>query len=437
MPRNALRVLFALLMATAMWLYVQRVLIPYQKNQGPMRGSPRGNLSDLYPRWLGARELLLHGRDPYAADITREIQVGYYGRELDPARPGDPKDQQGFAYPVYVVFLLAPTIIMPFAVVHEFFFWTLAAITGASVLLWLGTLRWKSSPSTIVIWVLLTLSCFPAIQGLKLQQLTLLVAGLLAAAMHALARRRFILAGVLLALATIKPQLVFLLTVWMSIWVLGEWRKRQRVLWSFGMTVCCLVLAGEVVLPGWINEFRIGMRNYYNYTGGGLSVLDVMLSPLWGRLVAASLILMVGTFAWGDRRASENSAFFQWSLCLTLATTLLVIPMFAPYNQLLLVPGLMMVIRARRRIWSGSPISRALGVIVAVAVLWPFFAAAGLVIALGFLPGPTVERAWGLPFYPVFAIPIAIFAMLLASRKILIEDGASSHIGAEMARLAT
>src|SRR5215470_10246425 len=124
-------------MATGMWLYVQHVLIPYEKLQGPMRQSPRGNLSDLYPRWLGARELLLHHRDPYGADITREIQVGYYGRELDPSRPGDPKDQQGFAYPVYVVLMLAPTVTLRFSLVHEAFFWLFVALTTLSVPLWM------------------------------------------------------------------------------------------------------------------------------------------------------------------------------------------------------------------------------------------------------------------------------------------------------------
>lgn len=43
-------------------------------------GFPERNFSDLFPRWLGTRELLLHGRDPYSPEITGEIQQGYYGR---------------------------------------------------------------------------------------------------------------------------------------------------------------------------------------------------------------------------------------------------------------------------------------------------------------------------------------------------------------------
>src|SRR5450759_4460908 len=100
-------VLAAVLCAAGVWLYANRVLIPYQISDAAAHGRPRGNLSDLYLHWIGARELLLNGRDPYGPDVTREIQQGYYGRPLDPARPGDPKDQR-FAYPVYVVFCLAP-----------------------------------------------------------------------------------------------------------------------------------------------------------------------------------------------------------------------------------------------------------------------------------------------------------------------------------------
>src|ERR1700728_2468522 len=100
----------ALLLAGSMSFYVRHILIGHQQADAALHGTPRGNLSDLYPRWLGARELLLHHRDPYSPEVTREIQIGYYGRQLNPARLSDPKDQQGFAYPVYVVFLLAPTI---------------------------------------------------------------------------------------------------------------------------------------------------------------------------------------------------------------------------------------------------------------------------------------------------------------------------------------
>jgi hypothetical protein len=103
-----LALVLAVVASASTWFYMDGILRTQQIADAAAHGTPRGNLSDLYPRWLGARELLLRGRNPYSPEMTREIQRGYYGRPLDPRLPGDPKDQQGFAYPVYVVFLLAP-----------------------------------------------------------------------------------------------------------------------------------------------------------------------------------------------------------------------------------------------------------------------------------------------------------------------------------------
>jgi hypothetical protein len=400
-----------------MWIWVQAVAIPHQHAEADATGAPRGNLSDLYPRWLGARELLLHGRDPYHDDITRQIQIGYYGRVLDPSRPNDPKDQQAFAYPVYVVLMLAPTVKLPFATVHKWVFWLFTLLTAMSIPLWLHTLGWRVPTSDKIAWTVLALSCFPAIQGLKLQQLTVLVAAIIAAAMSAVVQRRLVLAGALLAMATIKPQLVFLLTLWLCLWVTSQWRERQRLFWSFGITVAVLVGVGEWLLPGWIREFRTALASYYNYTGGGTSVLDVLLTKTLGRVGSVALVTTLLWFAWKMRRAGESTMEFRWMFCFVMATTLLVIPTFAPYNQILLLPACMIFLRSVRDMWRGGLLHRFFVAITAISVFWSYPAAAGLAIALLFLPAATVQQSWRLPFYPSFAIPVMIYATMWVARK--------------------
>jgi len=422
MLRHFLLIAGALLVSAATWVWVQAIVVPHQASESAARDVPRGNLSDLYPRWLGARELLVHHRDPYRADVTREIQIGYYGRPLDPTRPNDPKDEQGFAYPIYVVLMLAPTVTWPFATVHAVCFWLFAALTAVSVPLWLRTLGWRLSALAVGTWILLTVSCFPTIQGLKLQQLTLLVAALIAGSMYAVVRHRYVIGGILLALATIKPQLVFLLVLWLCIWVVGNWHERRRLAWSFAGAMLFLVVTGEFLLPGWMTEFRVGMKDYYRYTGGGNSVLDVLLTPMWGRITSIFLVGIALFLLWRNRHAGQETGAFRWSVCFTLATTLLVIPTFALYNQLLLIPALMMAVRARRELWQKGRFSRFFCSIAALSVGWPFLSATSLVIALAFLPALTVQEAWVLPFYPSFAIPITIYALLLVSRDVMADE---------------
>src|SRR5215831_15658284 len=417
MLRRIFLVTSALLFGASMWIWAQAIAIPHQHAEADATGAPRGNLSDLYPRWLGARELLLHGRDPYRDDITREIQIGYYGRVLDPSRPNDPKDQQAFAYPVYVVLMLAPTVKLPFAIVRSWVFWLFTLLTAITVPLWLHTLGWRISTSGKIAWTLLTLSCFPAVQGLKLQQLTVLVAAIIAAAMSAVAQRRLGLAGVLLAMATIKPQLVVLLTLWLGVWVISQWKERQWLFWSFVITIALMVAAGELLLPGWIREFRGAMASYYTYTGGGTSVLDVLLTKTIGRMGSVVMVALLSWLAWKKRRAAETTAEFWWMFCFVMATTLLVIPTFAPYNQILLLPAGMIFLRGFRNLWRGGQLRRFFVAVTATSVFWSYPAAAGLAIALLFLPSVTVQQFWRLPFYPSFAIPVMIYATLLAARK--------------------
>ncbi len=409
MNRPRLTLAVALFLAAGMWCYADFILVPYEKAEAAASGRPRGNLSDLYPRWLGARELLLHGRDPYSPEITREIQLGYYGRPIDPSRANDPTDQQGFAYPVYVVFLLAPTVPLPFSLVQAAFRWFLVAAVAASVPLWLYAVRWRVSTSALLAGIILTLGSFPAVQGIKLQQLTLLVCTLLGGSVASLVSGRLGLAGFLLALSTIKPQLAMPFVGWLGLWTLGDWRSRQRFAWSFLVTLVILVLGGEFVLPGWIGRFRVAASAYLDYAGGR-SLLDLALTPGFGRMVALLVVLLVTIFCWRTRKASADSEAFRWTLAVVSTATLVVIPTFAPYNQLLLLPAILMILRSRAAWREAGPLVRLSLTLTAIVIFAPWIAALLLDTLLIFLPQTQVQRAWAVPLWTSWATPFPVLA---------------------------
>lgn len=425
MHRNSKLGLFlALFFAGSMWFYVQHILIGHQRADAALQGIPRGNLSDLYPRWLGARELLLHHRDPYSPEITREIQIGYYGRQLDPTRPLDPKDQQGFAYPAYVVFLLAPTVSLPFPVVQAGFRWFLATLTAATVLLWLRTLRWRPSTMTTTILIALTLGSFQVLQGIKLQQLTLLVSGLVAGCALLLAGGHLAFAGILLAFATIKPQIALPIVAWLLLWAFSDWRRRQNLLWGFVLTLGLLVAGAEYVLPGWVGRFRAAVAAYRQYSDGAASILEVLITPEWGRVLAGLVVLAVAVTAWKFRRASTDSPVFRLMLGFILAITVVIVPKAAPYNQVLLLPAILLVARDWRILWQKNHLSRTLFAVCGLLIFWPWLAATALTVASLVLPADAVQKAWACPVWTSLAIPLAVVMLLAwrfreASREVL------------------
>lgn len=404
--------LLALLFAASMWFYMRHVLVPYQRADAALHGRPRGYLSDLYPRWLGSRELLLHHRDPYSPEVTREIQAGYYGRPLDPGRVDDPKDQQGFAYPVHVVFLLAPTIGLPFPLVQNAFRWLLVMLTLASVLLWLRVLRWRPGIVVVAILIVLTLGSYSVLQGIMLQQLTLVVSALLAACAAALVAGNFALAGFLLALATIKPQLALPVAGWLVLWAASDWRRRQRFLWSFGLTTAILLCASEYILPGWIGRFRDAVAAYRQYTGGAGSLLDVLTTPALGKVLAAVAVIAVAITGWRFRQASHESDAFGVMLAQVLAVTLVIVPTFAAYNQVLLLPAVFLIVAAWRDLWRKGRLTRMVCGLGLLVVSWPWLSSLGLMLASLFLPDRVVQRAWAVPLYTSLGIPLVVLCLL-------------------------
>ncbi len=404
--------LLAFLCAAGMWTYVNRVLIAHQVRYAAAHGIPRGNFSDLYPRWLGARELLLDGRDPYSAEITREAQAGFYGRTLDPDSPGDRNYQQGFYYPVYVVFLLAPTIHLPFEIVRKGFFWVLFGLTLATIPLWLRVLRWS-----VPLWmqaglIVFTVGSFPVVQGLKVQNMTLLVVSLLAVAMALLASDRPIPAGILLALTTIKPQLVVLLLLWLTIWTLADWRRRYRWAASFLLVMVIMCAASEWYLPHWIPRFLQAVHEYRNYTGE-MSVMEQLIGTPWSRVLEFLAFAALIVACWMERRHAEDTDHFALTLSLVLAVTILIEPTYRPYNQVLLIPALLVMLRERKAIWRRSVANRFLSVVTIGLIAWPWISSIALAGLSFILPRETVERGWAVPLWTSLQMPLAVAALML------------------------
>ena len=427
-PQPGVLLVVAVLAAASMWFYFDRILVAYQVADAAAHERPRGNLSDLYPRWLGARELLLHHRNPYASDINIEIQKGYYGRVLDPTRPNDPKDQQGFAYPVYVVFLLAPLISLPFHTVQIFFHWTLLGLTAASVWLWLRALRWHLAPPEIAICIALTLGSVPAVQGIKLQQLSLLVAALLAGSAGCVAGGFLFCAGILLALATIKPQLAWPLVAWLLLWAISDWPARRKLILGFGLTMALLLGGAELILPGWWRMFAQAIGDYHRYTQNQ-SVIEVVLDGLFGRvasgaagrigsqIVAGIAVLACGATLWKLRREPAVTAGFGCVTALVLALTVLIVPMYAPYNQVLLVPAILLLARERAAFLSRSRVRRCLYVLSGVSTVWQWAASLGL-MAVYLVASPALAlRGWKWPFFATFALPVCMFLLIFLHVK--------------------
>jgi hypothetical protein len=399
----------AFVLAVLMWGYYghSRQLIEQRLTAS---GFPQRNFSDLFPHWLGTRELLLRGRDPYSPEITREIQQGYYGRPIDNRRSTDPIDEQRFAYPLFVVFLLAPTVGLPFGVVKVLFTVILFAVAIWSVVLWIRIIDLKTAQNGMLPYILLALATIPYAQGIQLQQFSVLVAFLLAATVYAFATERFVTAGILLAIATIKPQLSVYLIGCLLLWSVSRWRSRKPVAISFCILVAGFILASELLLPGWPSEFFASIQPYLRYTQATTGI-HKLFGAMAGTIVLISLAIVTALAAWRAKSKPVDSDDFKLAISLVLAFTCISIPSLAPHNQVLLVPAYLLLIKEGKRVRTGGRLARSLWLAAWLTLAWPWLAGTILVATLVF--DRASSRFWNLPLATNPLIPIAVFAALV------------------------
>ncbi len=405
----------SLLVCFGVWYWAETILLPSNTLVAQTKGIPIGNNSDLYPRWLGAREALLHGRDPYGAEMTREMQAGFYGRQLDPKNPSDPKDQVAFAYPLYVIFLLAPTVTLPFQSVLRMFQWLVLLSLAGSVPLWMYAIGFRTRPAFTLAGIVLAVSSSAAISEYHLQNLAMLVVLMLAAAAAASVRGWLVLSGFLLALSTIKPQLSGPFVLFFMLLVSADWARRQRLFWSFSVSLLALVLAAEKVSSGWMGRFLMAIRAYQTYAADP-SILQVVLPAWFAQLVAAALLGFLVVCCWRWRKAPAGAEQFGWALACVASVTLTVIPKLAAYNQPLLIPALLVLLSHRGTIWKTALLPRALAKGVLLCLVWEWVTAALLSLGSFVVPASRMRIAAGVPQYTLFALPsITMLAVVAAT----------------------
>jgi hypothetical protein len=85
--------------------------------------------------------------------------------------------------------------------------------------------------------------------------------------------------------------------------------------------------------------------------------------------------------------------------------------MFAPYNQVLLMPAILALVWG----WSSGdpvlPAFRTARAVAAVAVVWPWIATVTLTLAYAWLNPELRQRLWPMPFYSNFMVPVFVFAL--------------------------
>ncbi len=321
-------VLWAAILVTAGICLVVLTRVNYQFAEN----NPGGN--DFLARWMGAR-FALKGIQPYDDRVALETQHWIYGHTADPGRG---EDLSRFAYPLYSMIFFGLFGLLDFTTARAIWMTVLEVGTIAFAVLAAAMAGWEDQRGKIMVWIIFSLFGYFGFRAVINGNPVVLVSLLLAAALFLMGKGFPLPAGILLAFATIKPQVVLFPILWIILWCLFQ--KRYAVLAYFGGTLAALIGGCMVFVPNWVILNVREILDYPAYTEPGTpaAVLGLWLGEP-GRITGwiFSLVLLAGlVWLWlVNRRGSYREFLILMGITLS-AAPMLGIP-FDPGNEYLLL----------------------------------------------------------------------------------------------------
>ncbi|MEM7033828.1 MAG: glycosyltransferase 87 family protein [Chloroflexota bacterium] len=305
--------------------------------------------ADFFARWYGAKELVLRQRNPYTREIELEAQYAMFGRYTEPH-----EDQVNFAYPLYTVFLFWPLTLTDYAWAQAIWMVVLQfSLMGMAMMLF-GIVRWRPPPWLFVLTIFWSIFFYPGARAIMLGQFSVIVALGLLVCVWALLNGYDILAGLVLPLTTVKPQMVFLIIPFLLLWA---WRqKRWRFIISSAGGMAFLFLASVIWVPNWPLLFVQTLSAYSDYVGFGspLENMTARFTPGFDTVLNPVItVILAGFLLWQWWQVlTKSPEKFLWALSWTLLISSLIAFRSATANHVILfLPMFLVFKRLARAPW--------------------------------------------------------------------------------------
>ncbi|NLE44960.1 MAG: DUF2029 domain-containing protein [Chloroflexi bacterium] len=365
---------------------------------------------DFFQLWYSARVLFLEHRDPYDQQVAMEMQYALYGRAAEVS-----ESQAAFYYPLPLLLLVAPLSVLPYSWAAAAWLTLLLATVAVAVLVAARDVGLRLSPPWAAALVVAVLAWFPVAWSITLGQVAAVLMLPLVIGLGGLLRGRYRLTGVCLALAALKPQLVYALLPAVCLWaaVNGRWDLLSFTVLS-GLI---LTLAAGIFVPAWPIRFLDAVTRY-----AGVSPfappLQILLRDRLGLTIdwpwiAVSAFLGLGCL-WLWRSAGADLARISYAVAMTLVVSTLSLPHIGMINQLVLLWPLMFALKeVSSTIQRGSVV--ALGFALAV-VVFPWVVAATLDVSPS-VPRYVVEHQAMSMYMPLLVGGVLVWQFVATSRR--------------------
>jgi hypothetical protein len=310
--------------------------------------NPGGN--DFLARWNGAHEWLIHGNNPYSEQVSEVAQKMIYGRLANAAKG---EDIAHFVYPLYSMIFFAPFALMDYTLARAVWMTVLELTLLALTLVSIRLTDWKLKPAILGAVLIFSMLWYCSIRTIILGQFSGINALLMLIVLLCIRNNRDQMAGFLLALSTSKPQMSYLLVIFIFLWAIRS--SRHRIWLSFLISMGVMIGVGWLLLPGWPMDWLRQLLNYPGYTDRIGSIVSIFAGITPGiqdsinkGLLAAFYIYLL--FEWLRSRGNDMPTFL-WTAYITLVITNFVAYRTATPHYVALIAPLFLISRVLFERW--------------------------------------------------------------------------------------
>lgn len=312
--------------------------------------NPGGN--DFLARWMGANYWLKKGISPYDPQVSLATQIAIYGH---PANPEKGEDVAHFVYPLTAMIFFGPFGLLDYFHARVIWMTLLEVSLFGLAFISLRLVNWEPPAWKTAVLLLFSLLWYHGVRTIIIGQFAGLNAFFITLALFFVVQKQDFAAGILFALSTAKPQMVFLLIPFILLWAISA--GRRDLLWGTLLGTGMLLLASLLLLPSWPIQMLSQMLQYTSYTdiGSPISIIANAM-PGIGRQVSIFLhvlILLYLGFEWVSVWGKGENQFL-WTAMLTVVVTNFVAFRTATTNYVMMLPALFLIFRIWEMRWRNS-----------------------------------------------------------------------------------
>ncbi len=333
--------------------------------------NPGGN--DFLARWMGAYKWLQEGISPYDERVSLATQEMIYGHPADVSKG---EDINHFVYPLTSMVFFGPFGLLEYLPARALWMTVLELSLAALAILSLKLVRWKISPVRVAVMILFSVLWYHGARTIIVGQFAAIEALLLIGALLLIYKEQDGFAGLLLALATTKPQMAYLIIPFVLIWAYS--RQRFTIFSGFFGSLAGIFIVSIFFIPNWPLQMIWQIMEYPSYTERIGSMVSILAGAIPGISTQLSIILnilfwgyliMEWALAWGKDRN-----WFTWTALMTMVLTNFMVSRTATTNYVMMLPALFIVFKVLEYRWpkAGKGIVWAL-ILLFFGGLWVLF----------------------------------------------------------------